>query len=39
MGNETKRNNMINATKSFAKTDSAKIIAKELIRIALEHEK
>lgn len=39
MGNETKKNNMINATKSFAKVDSAKIIAKELIGIALEHEK
>ena len=39
MNNETRRNNMINATKLFAKTDSAKIIAKELIGIALEHEK
>jgi len=39
MNNEIKRNNMISATKLFAKTDSAKIIAKELIGIALEHEK
>lgn len=39
MSNEIKRNKMINSAKSFAKTDSAKIIAKELIGIALEHEK
>ncbi|MBU3968684.1 UDP-N-acetylglucosamine--N-acetylmuramyl-(pentapeptide) pyrophosphoryl-undecaprenol N-acetylglucosamine transferase [Patescibacteria group bacterium] len=39
MNNEIKRNNMISATKLFAKTDSAKIIARELLSIALEHEK
>jgi len=39
MSNETKRNKMIASAKAFAKIDSAKIIAKEILNIALEHEK